>query len=109
MSSSWPAAERPSHEAVAARRALLDAEAAGDLDAVRAGLDHDDDRVRASAVAIGHRLGVWTSTDLALVAGDASLQVRHRAPASLAVGHDTWLPAGTAATAVSAPAGTTCL
>lgn len=37
--------------------------------------------------------------------GDASLQVRHRAPAPLAVAHDTWLPAGTAATAVTAPAG----
>jgi HEAT repeat protein len=83
MSSSWPAAERPSLEAVAARRALLDAEAAGDIDTVRAGLDHDDDRVRSSAVAIGHRIGAWTAADLARAAGDASLRVR-RAVAEVA-------------------------
>ncbi|MFN3214890.1 MAG: HEAT repeat domain-containing protein [Acidimicrobiales bacterium] len=83
MSSSWPAAERPSLEAVAARRALLEAEAAGDIDSIRAGLDHDDDRVRSSAVAIGHRIGAWTAADLARVAGDASLRVR-RAVAEIA-------------------------
>lgn len=83
MSSAWPAAERPSPETVAARRALLDAEAAGDIAAVRSGLAHDDDRVRASAVAIGHRIGAWTAADLAVAAGDASLRVR-RAIAELA-------------------------
>jgi HEAT repeat protein len=83
MSSAWPAAERPSPETASARRALLDAEAAGDIDTVRSGLAHDDDRVRASAVAIGHRIGAWTPADLAVAAGDASLRVR-RAVAELA-------------------------
>ena len=83
MSSAWPAAERPSPETVAARRALLDAEAAGDVASVRSGLAHDDDRVRASAVAIGHRIGAWTPAELAVAAGDASLRVR-RAVAELA-------------------------
>jgi HEAT repeat protein len=83
MSSSWPVAERPSPEAVAARRALLDAEAVGDIDAVRTGLAHHDDRVRASALAIGHRIGAWTPADLRLAGGDPSLRVR-RAVAELA-------------------------
>lgn len=83
MSSPWPPAERPSIEAVAARRALLEAEATGDTDTIRAGLDHDDDRVRASAVAIGHRAGAWTSADLGRAAGDPSLRVR-RAVAEIA-------------------------
>ncbi len=83
MTNAWPAAERPSLDAVAERRALLDAEASGDIDTVRAGLDHDDDRVRASAVAIGHRVGAWTSADLARAACDPSLRVR-RAVAEIA-------------------------
>lgn len=83
MSSPWPTAERPSPQAVAARRALLEAEAAGDIDAVRAGLHHDDDRVRASAVAIGHRIGAWTPADLTRAVADPSLRVR-RAVAEVA-------------------------
>lgn len=83
MSSSWPAAERPSLEAVDARRALLEAETAGDLDTIRAGLGHDDDRVRASAVAIGQRIGVWTAADLGRAVADPSLRVR-RAVAEVA-------------------------
>lgn len=85
MSTSWPPADRPSHEAVAARRSLLEAEAAGDGDAIGRGLDHDDDRVRASAVIIGHRVGVWTHHDLARAAGDPSSRVR-RAVAEIAAG-----------------------
>jgi len=88
MSSPWPTAERPSPQAVAARRELLEAEAAGDIDAVRAGLDHDDDRVRASAVAIGHRMGAWVPADLTRAVSDPSLRVRRAAAEVAAVEPD---------------------
>ncbi len=83
MSSSWPQAERPSAAAVAERRALLDAAAAGDDDAVRAGLDHLDDRVRASAIAVAHRLDLVGAGDIDRALADPSMRVR-RAVAEIA-------------------------
>ena len=77
MAQTWPPAERPTEAEVAARRAVVTAALEGDLEPARAALDHESDRVRASALkALGAGLAPDT---LETAVADPSMRVRRMA------------------------------
>ena len=75
-SPAWPPADRPGPDAVEARRTLVLAAAAGDLEAATSARTHDDPRVRASALRALHDAGALSDDAVHAGADDPSPQVR---------------------------------
>lgn len=76
MSQAWPAADRPSAAEVDARKTIARAALGGDLGVAHAGLRHESDRVRATALKWLADGGELTDHALQVAADDASPRVR---------------------------------